>query len=90
MAHGVSFSECPVCHGTIGTRGMARHLAAHNGTASAKNITKKLPTLDRAALAMLRQPELAAKYSTTARRLVRLGYLTETHQVTEAGRARLS
>lgn len=87
-AHGVQFSKCPVCLGTIGTRGLARHIAGHNGTASAP--AKKLPVLDRAALSVLRDPSKATAYKTTAKKLVRLGYLTEALEVTPAGVARIA
>jgi hypothetical protein len=89
MAHGVQFSKCPVCLGTVGTRGLARHIAGHNGTATT-GTAKKAPALDRAALAVLRDPSKAAGYKTTAKKLIRLGYLTETHEVTETGRARIA
>lgn len=88
-SHGVSFSKCPTCEMTIGTRGLARHIAGHNGTAVATT-SRKLPNLDRAALAVLRDPSKAEAYKTTAKKLVRLGYLTETHEVTETGRARIA
>lgn len=35
QVHGVSFSECPECGATIGTRGMARHRKARHGVAPA-------------------------------------------------------
>jgi hypothetical protein len=89
MAHGVQFTACPTCKLPIGTRGLARHMAAHEGTIVAPT-AKKLPALDRAALAVLRDPSKAAGYKTTAKKLIRLGYLTETHEVTEAGKARIA
>jgi hypothetical protein len=88
-AHGVQFSACPVCNVTIGTRGLARHIAGHEGTIVAPT-TKKAPALDRAAIAVLRDPSKAAGYKTTTKKLIRLGYLTETHEVTEAGKARIA
>jgi hypothetical protein len=88
-AHGVQFTECPACHNPIGTRGLARHLAAHKGAIVAPT-AKKLPVLDRAALAVLRDPSKAAGYKTTAKKLIRLGYLTEAHEVTETGQARIA
>jgi hypothetical protein len=71
MAHGVQFTACPECTQPIGTRGLARHLAAHAGTAAAPatkpakarvgSATKGMTKNERAAYWVQREAEIAAR-----------------------------
>lgn len=93
-AHGIQFSICPECRGHFGTTGLARHRKTQHGVAPAVAGARKV-TLDRAALAILREAaagqisEARKVYATSIKKLIKAGYLTEALEITAAGRGRV-
>lgn len=91
-SHGIQFTACPECQATIGQRGLARHMEQIHGVAPATR--KKAPKLSPAEKAIL--VELAATgdlsearrgYKLAIKKLTRLALITESLEITEAGRA---
>ncbi len=94
MANSISFSKCPECEGTIGTRGLARHRKEIHGVTPAT--TKKVRPLnpaERAVLVEASTGELSPERRSlkmAIKSLTRQGYLTAELTITESGRARIA
>lgn len=92
MGYMVSFSECPECQQTIGTRGLARHREQLHGVRPATK-GRKPKALTTATASDLRRAIRDGSIPTDAiafAQLLKMGFITEDGKVTEAGIARLA